>query len=249
MAVRTSFTSGEVLTAADLTDTFAAKADKAAGYQFAETVYFTSNGTFTKATYPWLRAIRVKVQGAGGGGAGVGATGAGVVAVGQNGAGGAYAESFITDIAGLSASVTVTIGAGGAGGAAGGNDGAAGGNASFGALVSANGGSGGQQFGGITPYQTLAPMGRQPTATGDFTVAGRISEGTHLINVGRVLTAAGGGSFLGDGATPLNTTTGANGTNGIRGGGGVSAVNCENQATTRTGGSGGDGMVIVELYA
>jgi hypothetical protein len=219
------------------------------GYRYNSTVYFTSNGTFTKATYPWLRAIRVKVQGAGGGGPGVGATGAGVAAVGQNGAGGAYAESFITDIAGLSASVTVTIGAGGAGGAAGGNNGSAGGNASFGALVSANGGGGGEQFGGLAPYQTLAPIGRQSTATGDFTVAGRISEGTHLINAGRVLTAAGGGSFLGDGATPVNTTTGAAGTAGVRGGGGVSGVNCENQATARAGGAGAAGIVIVELYA
>ena len=41
------------------------------GYVYVDTVYFTSSGTFTKATYPWLRAIRVKCQGAGGGGGGV----------------------------------------------------------------------------------------------------------------------------------------------------------------------------------
>jgi len=31
-------------------------------YAFVETVYFTSNGTFTKASYPWLRAVRVLIS-------------------------------------------------------------------------------------------------------------------------------------------------------------------------------------------
>jgi hypothetical protein len=39
-------------------------------YNFVQSVYFNSSGTFTKATYPWLKAIKVKCQGAGGGGSG-----------------------------------------------------------------------------------------------------------------------------------------------------------------------------------
>ena len=101
-----------------------------AAYNLVQTVYFTSSGTFSKGSYPWLRAIKVKVQGGGGGGAGSGSNGHG----GGAGGGSAYAESFITDIAGLDSSVTVTRGAGGAGGAAGNNNGVSGGQTSFGAL-------------------------------------------------------------------------------------------------------------------
>jgi hypothetical protein len=104
-------------------DVFGAAVNGTAVYRFVTTVYFTSSGTFTKADYPWLRAIRVKCQGGGGGGGGAATTGVGQQAISSGGAGGAYAESFITNIAGLDASVTVTRGAGGTGGAAGNNAG------------------------------------------------------------------------------------------------------------------------------
>jgi hypothetical protein len=108
-----------------------------AAYRYVDTVYFTSSGTFTKATYPWLRAIRVKCV-------------AVVVVVRRLCATTAQrfgrwrrwlvAESFITDIAGLDASVTVTRGAGGGAG----GSGSAGGNGAvvlfFGALVVCGGG-------------------------------------------------------------------------------------------------------------
>jgi hypothetical protein len=51
------------------------------GFRFKEAVYFTSNGTFTKADYPWLRAIRVRLVGGGGGGGGCATTSANQVAV------------------------------------------------------------------------------------------------------------------------------------------------------------------------
>jgi hypothetical protein len=51
-----------------------------ASYNLVQTLYYTSSGTFTKASYPWLRAIKVKVQGAGGGGGGCATTAAGGVA-------------------------------------------------------------------------------------------------------------------------------------------------------------------------
>jgi len=53
---------------AQLADDAVTGAKLAQGYTYHSTVYFTSSGSFTKASYPWLRAIRVKVVGGGGGG-------------------------------------------------------------------------------------------------------------------------------------------------------------------------------------
>jgi hypothetical protein len=225
------------------------------GYRFVETVYFTSSGNFVKASYPYLRAIRVKCQGAGGGGGGAVTTGASQSAYGTGGGGGGYAESFITDIAGLSSSVTVTVGAGGAGGAAGGNNGSAGSNSSFGSTVIGNGGPGGN---GITNVQTATAGAMQ-----QFGVAGGGGTGNLVINGGASPDARdsglptlahrspGGGSFL----APVNlqSLSGAAGVDGlagrIYGGGGSAGGNSASQGTARAGGVGGAGIVIVELYA
>ena len=39
----------------------------ASGYRYLTTLYYTSTGTFSKASYPNIRAVVVKCQGAGGG--------------------------------------------------------------------------------------------------------------------------------------------------------------------------------------
>jgi hypothetical protein len=247
MAVRDNFAPGEVLTAGDLNDTFAAKADKTAGYQFAQTVYFTSNGTFTKATYTWLRAIRVRCQGAGGGGGGCVNTGSGM-ALGGAGGGGVYSESFITDIAGLSASVTITVGAGGNGGAAGANTGATGGTSSFGSAVSANGGLGGAGAAAADPVTSVSGTDAATTGVGDLVIAGSAtSESLYLIVAGGQ-SAKGGDSVLGAGAR--GRLTSGNGLTGHNyGGGGSGGANSSFQGTARAGGNGAGGIVIVELYA
>jgi hypothetical protein len=221
------------------------------GYRYNSTVYFTSNGTFTKADYPWLRAIRVRLVGAGGGGGGCLDTGATVAAIASGGGGGAYAESFITNISGLSASVTVTVGAGGAGGAAGNNNGTAGGNSSFGALVSANGGNGGTgSNAAAAPNFTAGGGGGASTGTGDLVIGGGLSTGQLIILNTFVYEDPGGGSHLGRFGTRNISAAGFNGTAGpsygVGGGGGG---NAQNQATARAGGAGGAGIVIVELYA
>src|SRR5690606_34295960 len=110
-----------------------------AGYVYGGTVYFTSSGTFTKADYPGLRAVRVKVQAGGGGGGGAAGTSPGEEAAAAGGGGGEYAESFIP-ASGLSAAETITVGTGGSGGAAGFNIGSTGGDSSFGSHVVAKGG-------------------------------------------------------------------------------------------------------------
>jgi hypothetical protein len=220
------------------------------GFKYVDTVYFTSSGTFTKATYPWLRAIRVRVQGAGGGGGGTPACLANQSAVGGGGGGGVYSESFITNIAGLDASVTVTRGAGGAGGAAGLNNGSAGGNSSFGSLVSANGGP----AGGAGPIRTVLQYGAIPaapatTGVGDLVLRGGAGESglafpSTIINIG----ANGGASFLAQGGFAAWTGGAAAGGSGSLGsGGGGAATNAS--SGNADGGDGGNGIVIVELYA
>jgi hypothetical protein len=219
-----------------------------------QVLYYTSSGTFTKATYPWLRAIRVRVQGGGGGGSGAASTGAGAVGAGGGGAGGVYAESFITDIAGLASSITVTRGAGGAGGAAGNNVGSAGGSSSFGSLVSANGGFGGGAgaFGGAPIWNSIDVTG--PTiGTGDLVVSGGSSQAGISLSFTATIGSIGGDSFLGTATNSLKTfadNQGGNGQNGMGyGSGGGGGLNSQNTATARTGGAGANGIVIVELYA
>lgn len=213
-----------------------------------QVLYFTSSGTFTKASYPWLRAIRVRVQGAGGGSGGCVATGSGVASGSASGGGGAYAESFITDIAGLASSITVTRGAGGAPGAAGANAGSTGGTSSFGSLVSANGGAGGDGSGAFANAVFNGVTGGS-TATGDLIIRGGASSHSEssptLVRIG-----SGGGSYL---STPSGSFVSFNAVGLLNGppfGGGARGVgNTQNNATARDGGTGGNGIVIVELYA
>jgi len=202
------------------------------GYVYVDTVYYTSSGTFTKATYPWLRAIRVKVQ-AGGGGGGCETGGGG------GGGGGAYREAFITNISGLDASITVTTGAGGAGSNVTASSGATGGASSFGSIVSAGGGGGSGNGGG--------GQGSSVGSGGDLAVSGS-SGGVGL----RTLTISsngfggpGGGSHLGGGGRADGPATAlSNGNPGLIYGGGGSGGRLNGN-----GGSGANGIVIVELYA
>jgi hypothetical protein len=201
-------------------------------YAFVETVYFTSSGTFTKADYPWLRAIRVKCQGAGGGGGRRSGT-----EFGAGGNGGNYAESFITDIAGLDAEVSVTRGAGGAGATTTDTNGGGGGDSSFGSLVVAKGGSG-AAVGGFRAAE-LVTTGN----VGDLVIFG----GGASSGGDRTTTpiSTGGGSHLGSGANSRREAgaAGAPGANGGQYGGGAGGSSGGENA-----GTGANGIVIVELY-
>jgi hypothetical protein len=223
------------------------------GFRLVETVYFTSNGTFTKATYPWLRAIRVKVVGGGGGGGSCDATGATQFAGSSGGGGGACAEIFITDIAGLDASVNVICGAGGNGGAAGVNDGLAGGTSTFG-LTDATGGLGGlPQVGRTAVDARTGGQGGGASGTFDIAFPGQAGSPGFAISTtaARNIGGTGGASGLGAAGAAGNNdrdSDPANGTAPGVGGGGAGKGLRPNQAAS-AGGNGANGIVIVELYA
>ena len=201
-------------------------------YRYVQTLYYTSSGTFVKADYPWLNAIRVKCQGAGGGGGAANVDNTG----GSGGGGGGYAEHFISDINSLAASENVTVGAGGAGGTT--ASGASGNPSSFGSAVVCNGGA----F-GLVPTNPGGAGGTIST-NNDFEVAGGIGGwGGNLVG-GAI--GLGGHSFLGFGGA--NVIYGSSGNRGGGYGGGGSG-GYRFPSTTRVGGSGSDGIVIVELYA
>ena len=253
-----TFTAGQTLTAASMN---AIQANITGlhddTYRYVTTVYFTASGTFTKASYPYLRAMRITTIGGGGGSGSADATGAGQASVSAGGGGGGYAMRFYTDISALDASVTVTVGAGGSGGAVA-AEGTGGGTSSFGGsgdawYTRAGGGANGPRTGTIV-YRG----GRQGGAAGaglNGDLLGRGEPGTtgfvsDLSQSYAVHGGAGGGSVLGGGGAGSNAgTSGATPSSGAAntGGGAGGPANGQSQGS-RNGGAGGSGIVIVELY-
>jgi hypothetical protein len=215
-------------------------------------VTFTSSGTFTKASYPGMKGVRVQVQGGGGGGIGADTTGAGQQSAGAGGGGGAYAESFLTPDQ-LAASETVTVGAGGAGTSCSSSEGGVGGTSSFGSLVSASGGFGGFlcMFAGSTPSLSRSVGGEgRGTATGQIIIPG--TDGGNAMRIDGTTTAAltggyGGNSQGGKGG-PATSSNGWSKSSGDGfGGGGSGAYNTPNQAA-EDGAAGGPGVVVVIVF-
>lgn len=176
---------------------------------------FTSSGTWTKPAGATL--VDVEIAAGGGGGANE------IIENGNagGGAGGSY-RCFTFLAVDVSASETVTIGAGGLGAATGADgDGTAGGDTSFGALLIAKGGTGGDNG------SSLALLGDAPETHSTDGVF-RYLEGVF----GGV-----GGKFAGDGQ---NTALGGAGGGGSRGyAGGVSSAH----------GNGGDGNAVSGVRA
>ena len=224
------------------------------GYLYAGTIYYTSSGTFVKAD-PFgtgdigLRAIRVRLVGGGGGGGGCAAAAAGESAAAPSGGGGGYAEAFITDIAGLSASVTVTRGAGGAGGAAGLNAGSTGGASLFGSLN--GGGGGGAGTAGSFASIVYAPGASGGSATGgDLNIAGSAG-GSGQRTGGSGIVYGGGASLLGARNVDQRANSVGESAAGIAGrlyGGGGNGGVAVNGGAAQAGGAGGDGIVIVDCF-
>jgi len=215
-------------------------------------VTFTTSGTFTKANYPGMKGIRVRVQGGGGGGIGADVTGAGQQSAGGGGGGGAYAESFLTPSQ-LAAAETVTVGAGGLGTSCASSQGGTGGTSSFGSLVSASGGFGGFlcMSAGSTPSLSRSVGGEgRGTGTGDIVIPG--SDGGAAVRIDGTTTAAlaggrGGDSQGGKGGIAASSNGGSKDSGDGFGGGGSGAFNTPSQAA-EDGAPGGPGVVVVIIF-
>jgi hypothetical protein len=206
---------------------------------------FTSNGTYTP-TSGMLSAF-IEIVGGGGGGGASGTTTGSQQLAGGGGGGGEYA-SGVFSAATIGASQAVTIGAAGAGGV--GANGSAGGNSSVGALISANGGSGGIAMlsGGAVQY-AAGGAGGTGGAGGSFRTKGQAGGGG-VMAAGSVFYSGTGapGQFSG-GAASISSLSGSNAGNASsgRGGGGGGAITGLTSAGA-TGGAGTAGTVIITEY-
>lgn len=249
------FTAGERLLANDLNSNNTYLNNKVLsleqGYRYAGTRYFFSDGQFEKAdplgTGPiGLAAIRVRVVGAGGGVVALAAASTGRASITGGGGGGGYAESFITDIAGLNAFVTVTRGAGVAGGT--------GGQSAFGSIT-ANGGFVGINVEDLAQSNLRYGGDGGQASGGDFNLRGSAGTFGIILRPGQgneVTSGQGGSSFFGGSQrsrqdtggliadAPVNPGQGATGSvsNGLgaAGGSATSAI------------AGANGIVIVDCF-
>jgi len=188
---------------------------------------FTTTGTWTKPTNIATGAI-VIVEAWGGGGGGTGGTGVST----YGGGGGGYAKE-IFPAGDLSASVAVTIGAGGAAGSGAGGPGGVGGNTTFGTYLTAFGGGGGQRTG------TIGGGGG-----GGELSAGSTGGAPGLIGGGTGKDSSAGGEavtiFGGGGGSGASSTRGGH---AVYGGGGGASSGAGPASTSVYGGNGGAATV------
>jgi hypothetical protein len=200
---------------------------------FSQSMPFVGSGT-SAASFNWtvpagVTTARVRVKGGGGGGGGANA---GVP--GSGGGGGGYAEGYVTVTPGTV--IPITCGGGGVAGVVGGVGGD-GGSSSFGTLLSATGGKGGNPAGGLP--------GVGGTGTGGSTINAAGSGG----GLGWPLTA---GTVGGMGGASWDTPhsqfpVGSAGLAGSGYGGGGSGGGSSSTPTYFNGGQGGPGAVFVEF--
>lgn len=207
---------------------------------------FTTSGTYTPTA--GTRMIVAELVGGGGGGGGTPATSANQGASAGGGGGGGYVKKLITS--GFSGQSFV-IGAFGLGATAGSVGGAAGGATTF-MGMSAGGGGGGGVGGIFTASASLSGGGGGGgTATGgDINAQGEPGSGGFFYSNTLVQSGSGGGNprypfNFGPGRITNNDGIAASGY-GCGGGGGN---NGGAQASTRLGGNGSQGVLIITEYA
>ncbi|WP_250865685.1 hypothetical protein [Caballeronia sp. INSB1] len=229
------------------TATLLANLKKATSGRLLNAQTFSASGTYTPTA--GTNSVLVWVQGAGGGGGGCqGPSGAAnsVISLSQGGGAGSFGMGRFTS--GFSG-VAVTVGQGGVGGSAGGGNGGSGGTSSFGALLSAPGGSAGLGATALSVPPAVTGGGNlssTPSGANILSVQGPSAGPAFAFNGVTGSTAFGGKSFLGfGGATAFGTVANP----GVLGGGG-SGVGAPNSFSSGlAGGAGGNGLVIVYEFS
>lgn len=226
------------------------------GYRFVQRLVYTSTTAFTKASYPWLQAVKVICVGGGGAGGGTATTSSTQVALGRSGSSGGYSESFITDMSTLLTTMHGVVGAGGTGSAnATGGAGSASwfgssNSSSSGALVIANGGTGGSagSASGSVAASSQSVAGAS-VGTGDLVLPGGPSTSSYAIQAGTAVGSQGGSTVFNYGFGGVGAISAAGNNATGYGGGGSGAAAGNSTGSTRAGGNGTSGIVIIELYA
>lgn len=208
---------------------------------------FATSGTLNAADVSGAIGLRVRVVGAGGGGGGAAATSSVQSSMGSGGGGGGYAEATLP-IASVTFPVTVTVATGSAGVTTG--TAATPGNSSFGSLVVASSGAGGVSqaaFGATGLIAGSASPGAG--TTGQILLAGEFGRNVSSFIAGTATAGSGGsaGGGMGTAAPVPNTNSNGNAPGLGFGAGGTGGNNGVSSGATRTGGSGGNGVVIVEV--
>ncbi|MER6632338.1 hypothetical protein ABT301_29660 [Streptomyces sp. NPDC000987] len=208
-------------------------------------LYFNQAGTytFTKAKFPWLARVKVRVQGAGGGSAAANAANGECMAQ-PGAAGGGYSESLIA-ASSLGATETIVVGAGGAAGTTT-QAGGAGGSSSFGGFVVANGGDGGPATSTSgTSLDTHTGASGPVAGKGDWKQGGDPGSPSIRLNATNAVSGAGGDAVLGFGGQ--SRAYESDGGSGRGAGGGAGGALSFGGSVSGTAGQ--DGAVIIELYA
>lgn len=203
------------------------------------------SGTSTYTPTTGTKYAIIECVGSGAGGGGVTGSASPVQVGGGGGGSGGYSRVWVT-AATIGASQAVTIGNAGAGGAAGNNAGGNGSDVSVGTICIGKGGIGG----GFSNSTTIGRGGLGGTdGTGDFTTRGSpgwsgIFAGTSAITVEL---GNGASSLFGGGAPATDHTAPNNGVNAVGYGSGGSGA-FASAATTKAGGDGSKGVVIITEF-
>lgn len=210
---------------------------------YLKTTVFTSSGTYTKNPYADL--IEVELVGGGGGAGGAASSASGATAAAAGAGAGGYSRKTIQNTS-VGDTETVTIGAGGNGGAAGNNNGTDGGTTSFGSHLQATGGAGSAGSASTSGSGGNSGANGGVGSGGDVNVAGASGGGVRIVAGGtNTWTGYGGNSFFGGGGRQTSGSAGEAGQSYGAGGGGG---NSNASGSAVAGGAGKAGIVIVREY-
>lgn len=234
-----TITAGSGITVTPTANTITIARTGGGGGSFSSVVsrVYTSNDTYTPTT--GMEYCIVECVGGGGGGGG---TASGTDNNAPGGGAGGYCRAVL-DAATVGASQIVTIGAGGAGAANASASGTTGGNTTFGAILTANGGTGG---GLLSAGNRDAGVGGTASG-GDINITGM--QGGNYTN-SKLPSGIGGSTIYGAGGgnSFTNNTGGEAGKNGSGYGSGGSGALSGSAAGDLAGGDGASGIVIITEY-